>query len=608
MHHTDRQICKQTACKQKPQEIVQDFVCSLKDGRLQLASLYIQRALDASPVEVEFGSLQDILMEASRYRHLDGEGRWHLLGYAEARQLKLKCRTGETQRQKHNHIIRVSMVMTHGGLTLGLCISCRPLGVAGGHIEGASLGQLGVTCLLVSPAGSPGVLELLAQSTKLVWQEGKNIERVEQPICAPCFIQRANASTELHALEQALPGLDLQSLTDLTQYVPFIILAIVGDKAAANIRLKSHLLGQVLKHNATGKAKGKLLMLDIFCIGHVLVGIFVKVFSLTALIPKCYALNFVFKFPYKYNRLVKIIRNKIEQDLVTGGYVEIANDEHGVSDQEAEWALHTSRILSLTLLRQLRTRGRDAASSIGINEALLRSLYELLRKLLNGDIRGTRVTHLCRGCCAGPRDCAAKLSDGIIVGYVEPMVSKTPATNRNYTLEQALSASGGLCLVHDLAGQTIPPAIGQPCEEEQDNNGEVEDEAANFRKYVNRKQSQAKGAVETENFSMDISVATWAGETIEGLNNTFQHSEDVGKCMLDATHERGPVFEAEVELHKRIMSSSDTMFPLEFLVHHFAVRPEAGQRDRSETPVAVVLIKHNHRLIQVRHGSLHRLL
>ena len=219
-------------------------------------------------------------------------------------------------------------------------------------------------------------------------------------------------------------------------------------------------------------------------------------------------------------------------------------------------------------------RGRNPDDKQAANEKLLRELYDLLSGLLTGDVRQPRISHLCVGCCSGPRDTAMKLSDAIIASFVELMTSKDPSTIKFYTLEQALCSATGLFMIHNIGGDTVPRAIGVPEEEERDNDGQIDDEAQNFRFFCNRKNTLARDAALSEDFHFDLTVATWASEPLQKLNNLLQHVESDGGCLFEATFSQGPVRATEVELHRRAVSSPDTLFPLEFIVHHFEVRPE----------------------------------
>jgi len=230
----------------------------------------------------------------------------------------------------------------------------------------------------INRLNQPGVVELLGQTLKMVWSEEAGVERVERPIIAPKFLQRANASTEMHGLEAASPSLSLKSLFQMSKHIRWIVLTIVSDFAAANVRLLSWLETQIVAHNRSPGEHGKVLLLHAFCLGHILVGIFTKTFDVSRLISRCFAINFTFRFPPKYNRLVRLLRSQLENDLINGGYIRDA----GSTDETAVWELHTARVLSLTLMRQLRTRGREDSHSTGKDESLLREVFGVLRTTL----------------------------------------------------------------------------------------------------------------------------------------------------------------------------------------------------------------------------------
>jgi hypothetical protein len=184
----------------------------------------------------------------------------------------------------------------------------------------------------------------------------------------------------------------MESLFKMNESIPWIMLVLVGDMASSNVRLKAHVENMVLAHNARNKEaerlevlgvtddppvvckRGRCLFVDVFCLGHVFIGIIVKTFKLQQLIPRCYSISFTFRFPPRFNKLLKVLRIRILNDLLNGGYVADA-------EVDREMTRHTERILSLTLLRPLRTRGQNAADSSGVREGLLREIFCILTRL-----------------------------------------------------------------------------------------------------------------------------------------------------------------------------------------------------------------------------------
>ena len=141
-----------------------------------------------------------------------------------------------------------------------------------------------------------GVCEFLGQTASICWAD-RFERRIEKPILPPVFIDRANASCEFSALEASLKGFDLQSLFQMADTTPFVMLALRGDGAASNARLKAYVLQQIMGRNAQADDKGLVLVVDITCHVHALMAIMTKESRLKKVIPKCYSLNWTFRFP-----------------------------------------------------------------------------------------------------------------------------------------------------------------------------------------------------------------------------------------------------------------------------------------------------------------------
>ena len=116
--------------------------------------LYLERAFDASPLDLELAELAERLFRIARFRYLEG-GRWTLIQHEQAQQLKLKCKRG--------------------------------------------------------------IVEMLAQTIRIAWKEDASytesrappdamLRRLEKVICRPLFIEAASASNELQAANRPPPS------------------------------------------------------------------------------------------------------------------------------------------------------------------------------------------------------------------------------------------------------------------------------------------------------------------------------------------------------------------------------------------------------------------
>ena len=185
----------------------------------------------------------------------------------------------------------------------------------------------------------------------------------------------------------------------------------MSDSAASLVRMRSFVQAKIGEHNKSSGDSGKFLSFDGWCFGHILMGIVVKTFRLRQAIPRCYSLNFTFRFGPRYNRLVLLLRVSLEKDFLNGGYV----PEAGLSELHSKWEEHSRFILGLTLSRSLRTRGRGPIpEAVARNEALLISIFQVLQTMLTANIKSQHAGHLCRGCCSGYRDAACKLADALV--------------------------------------------------------------------------------------------------------------------------------------------------------------------------------------------------
>ena len=110
-----------------------------------------------------------------------------------------------------------------------------------------------------------------------------------------------------------------------------------------------------------------------------------------------------------------------------------------------------------------------------------------------------------------------------------------------------------------------------------------------FHIRCNKKAKQAKAAAQDFEFIFDITVATWAGEPLEGLFNATQHMENMGKCLLDLTYKHGPLYRTERELVRRASSSPETSFGLEALINTYDETEGADLVKLERTAFATIL-------------------
>ena len=257
------------ASTQSTDRQIKQLFQSIARGSRKVDHLFLERASDATPIDVAFGSMERLLCHSARYfKKDDVTKKWELYSYDAAKSINLKCKGG--------------------------------------------------------------VLEVFAQTLKMVWWESARhatsykgaddkILRVEMPAVKPVYLSSTSTSSIFDAVDQAFSGLALDELKRMTEYISWIALAMPADSAASTQRMKAFVQSSIAEHNASAGHKGKLLWFESHCLCHMLMNILKHVLKLSILVPRMYAISYTFRFPPRYNRLLKILQYKIEHDLVSGG-------------------------------------------------------------------------------------------------------------------------------------------------------------------------------------------------------------------------------------------------------------------------------------------------
>ena len=455
---------------------------------------------------MEYGELAGLLTDIGRYKHCDEQGNWTLLSSEQAQQVKRS-------------------------------------------------------------AFMRGTLEMCAQTLSVTWPETDGTTQRVDPVIAPVFVDSTGASSEYACVNNSVIGWGLDSILKLTAFVQFVVLAWGSDFASSNVRTKCFIMSKFTEYLSEGHHHGRVSLLDLFCISHIITRMVVKTLTCESLIPKCCAVSFVMRFTPRLNRYLKALREIIERDLLNGGFV-----AGGIVDEEC--TSHTARIISMTLLRSLRSKGRDNEKQ-GRHEPLLRELYDKLVSLLNGDVRLLKFCHICNSCCKNAREAAVKIEDAMVTAYAELLGADRPSTSRWYTFEPTLVHQGGVALIHDLGREFGHSALGVVEEVVDLDEGGINDrpgqdaQDVGFQAYVAKKLRRACDAHLDPEHKMDIVQALWAVEPLGKLNANLQYRDNAGDAFLDACYQKGVVYETESDIFLRATSSAESAYPLSFLVHHF---------------------------------------
>lgn len=149
-------------------------------------------------------------------------------------------------------------------------------------------------------------------------------------LCGLTVMPKISSDTQAGTYHEALEGvfkraLSLDNLRALSSSstVDFVLKVALSDYAASNARylLKMELLIAALNRMfANAGSLFRILLVKIFCAGHIGTGLVSRAFKFEVLIPKVYNLDFLCRFPPRVNTLKVVMRDIIKSDLENGGF------------------------------------------------------------------------------------------------------------------------------------------------------------------------------------------------------------------------------------------------------------------------------------------------
>ena len=241
--------------------------------------------------------------------------------------------------------------------------------------------------------------------------------------------------------------MSFSDIVELTLHVPLIVVQLRCDLAAPNVRLIHYYAELCQLHNegAAQSGRGFILLLDCPCAAHVIHRIIEKTYSTAKLIPQLHSVSYCCGPPGNLKAIGKALFDIVTRDLEAGGFL-----PH--SRPDGSWRAVHQRLLDISLLRSLSTRGRDLDKSKAKREHILKGLVQVVLGLLNGDWSQPFFQHYCYepGCCEGRSvTVAARRITALIMQIVfDPLGERLPSTSRWYTFPRALDIQcfGAFCL------------------------------------------------------------------------------------------------------------------------------------------------------------------
>ena len=479
----------------------------VQSGTLRMQWLMVERALDATPIKIGFGSMHPHLAPISRYWWRDAVKPIAVGG--------TKAKSDDALRGNDDP----SWVVIDYDEYKRRCKGREP------------------KC---------GTVELLAQTLRCSWMTvsdtGRPIVHAESPIIEPLYLARTNASTLLNALERASPFASLSSLMELSKHVPRICLLVAGDLCSSNGRMKQAIAYKLAMHNAVSveSGGGVILMIDIHCSSHIVHRIVEKIFSLHQFIPRMHAIAFTLSAQSMFSMVLRSLRSIVEHDLRLGFY---PDTQPPPDMQEANKTL-----VELTVLRFKVTRSRDDNVDETARDLRSADVAAALQLTLNGDWCRPQLQHYCwqPGCCENRSRQVAieKIYSILVAAFFDPMSSYIPSTSRWHTFGPTLAVQAGGLLCHSIlqrAVQILDPEVQDYGEVDQD------DGVDSWKVHVNKKLKACLRTLGDQAATLQTwSLGLFATEAIDHLSALLQHCDATGFALRELVSPNGALHAFQV--------------------------------------------------------------
>jgi len=247
----------------------------------------------------------------------------------------------------------------------------------------------------------------------------------------------------------------------------------------------------------------------------------------------------------------------VQSDLESGGYFA------GVAPP-SEYKTHLRRMLRITLLRPLFTRGRGELSTPKLEDDLT-NLARLIEKAFPGDTRADHCMFYDVGGTVTIMEAAAAGAN-VVSRLADDLGRDLASTHRWHTIEPSLTRQGALAILHNLLRRGVQNAFRQASDDLPD---VAVDREEDFATRMMRKESKCKEDASTPQHCLNIIQSLWASEPSDTLNSTMQHEDFRNHAVLDLTHPRGLLFKCQRRYFQMITDHADDPAPLSSLAYHF---------------------------------------
>lgn len=282
------------------------------------------------------------------------------------------------------------------------------------------------------------------------------------------------------------------------------------------------------------------------------------------MIPKLYHSVKACSHVANYNRLLRAVHDLIDDEL----------DWHPYVCPDLSFEQHARAMMTATLLRPCRTRGRAPEEAPAVLQHRAEHHCERMLQWFTGDWRAPRCAYFQRSSSevVSREDVVSGMTRAFHDAFLELLGCSTPSTSRWYTFEPALTLVCGGLLCHRLLARAFEKAFNRELdvviEDPRVKQGGEERELS-WQEVNSLSLQKAANFLLHEPSAQHMLLTMVATEPLDALNQRLQHLDATSCCLRDLTNSNSGVLVVAQRRLSNLLLDADSPVALHDVFEHF---------------------------------------
>ena len=405
-----------------------------------------------------------------------------------------------------------------------------------------------------------GVLEVMASTVGLHWQEGKTFHS-KQLHCPPCILARASASCIYRALEEFPAELSIDGIRTLAARMHVVLVHEVPDGCSANNRKKA---------KTASEMPANALYIPASCTAHASHRIVVAATRESEVVGDVHAIAFTCTLASHHAGMLRVLQDIINEELMWHQ-----------AEPLPEWEEQIETIMSHTICRDAehicgKLLHGDCLPSLGPSprQATRSARAAKVRQFLNGDPRLPRISHWCRGCCSSLEEAKqntfhAVAEGGLIMG----LDSLMPSKSRWGSFSAVLGAEIAGCMVF-----AILPRVYTRAHQKFKAEAEAADFDADYATVVRGKVWRSMVALQNPDRVRDMAMVAWVSCPVDHLWRRLEYLDERSNILFDLLNKDMCPFTEALTSLSRMITSPTADGPLRGIFYQYGLDIELTKK------------------------------